>query len=275
MQKRFIPYLCLTISSFLLITYMAGCASSDGVVEKVTKKVTKIVGLESSGHKRIMKTSSTLSDSKDELLKTKSIIGDAMTTMNGLVQQTFEDILKQYKQFSKELANAEKQCSKMCDSAEEIQAQGDRFYIAWEEELASFDNPDIRKRSEDRRQISLESYHRMTIAVQAAVEGFDPFLAEMKDIQKYLDIDLTPAGIASISTQIEKTIEKATVVQENIDVAVAEIDRVKAEMPFIQSKGGHEHQSPHLSYRMAKAGQCLKKEKDLTLFLLNRLQKHS
>ena len=52
-----------------------------------------------------------------------------------------------------------------------------------------------------------------------------------KDIHKYLDIDLTPAGISLISTQAGKSKEKAATARETIDDAIAEIDRAVAEMP--------------------------------------------
>ena len=71
----------------------------------------------------------------------------------------------------------------------------------------------------------------MTAAMQNAIDSFKSFLNNMKDIQKYLDIDLTPAGISLISTQTGKSKEKAVTAQETIDVAIAEIDRAVAEMP--------------------------------------------
>ncbi len=71
----------------------------------------------------------------------------------------------------------------------------------------------------------------MTGAVQDAIKELESFLKSMDDIQKYLDIDLTSAGISFISTQIREIKENATAVQKAIDNATSEIDRMIGEMP--------------------------------------------
>lgn len=172
-----------------------------------------------------------MKDAQDELMEAKSLIEDTMTILDGIVQQENNDLRKQYKQFVKKMTASEKQCEKVTESAENMQTQGDAFFLAWEQELISIENPDIRKPSKERRTVSLKSYEKMTVAMQNAIDSFKSFLNDMKDIQKYLDIDLTPAGISLISTQTGKSKEKATIAQETIDVAITEIDRTVAEMP--------------------------------------------
>jgi len=190
-----------------------------------------MVGLESTVHQRAVKTALKMSEVKDHLIMTENLIDDTMATLDGLGQQAEIGVEAQYKQFAKKVAGTQKQCKKLRDSAETMQVKGDEYFMAWEKELESFENPDIRARSEERRATALESFQKMTGSVQGAIESIEPYLGDMKDIQTYLNIDLTPAGIASISTQIQKTKEKAKTVHGTIDRAIAEIDRVAAEMP--------------------------------------------
>ena len=172
-----------------------------------------------------------MKDAQDELIEAKNLIENTMTTLDGVVQEENIDLRKQYKRFVKKMTASEKQCEKVTESAENMKTQGDAFFLAWEQELISIENPDIRKPSEERRTMSLKSHEKMTAAMQNAIDSFKLFLNNMKDIQKYLDIDLTPAGISLISTQTGKSKEKAVTAQETIDVAIAEIDRAVAEMP--------------------------------------------
>ena len=71
----------------------------------------------------------------------------------------------------------------------------------------------------------------MAEAAQDAIKELEAFLKSMGDIQKYLEIDLTSSGVSFISTQINKTRENSTNVQEAIDTAISEINRMIGEMP--------------------------------------------
>ena len=172
-----------------------------------------------------------MEDAQKELMETKELIEDTMTALNSLVQADGETLRKQYKKFVKEMANTKKQCEKVQENAKDMDTQGDTFFMAWKQDLGTFENTDIRKRSEERRTASLKSFNKMTGTVQDAINTLESFLKSMDDIQKYLDIDLTSAGISFISTQINQKKENATAVQKAIDNAISEIDRMIGEMP--------------------------------------------
>jgi hypothetical protein len=224
MSKRFMQYVCMPIFIIAMIFNMSGCESTNSMLAKV-------VGNSSPGHQRAIKATASMTDAQDELMEAKSLIEETMTILEGIVQGENIDLRKQYNQFVKKKTASEKQCEKVTESAENMKTQGDAFFLAWEQELISIENPDIRRPSEERRTVSLKSHEKMTTAMQNAIDSFKSFLNNMKDIQKYLDIDLTPAGISLISTQTGKSKEKAVTAQETIDVAIAEIDRAVAEMP--------------------------------------------
>lgn len=210
MSKKLVPLVYLTISIFGMTAYMVGCATT--------------------GQQRAAKATSSMRDTKDELVLTKEQIRATMASLNSLVGQPGTDLGTQYKQFVKEVKSTDKQAKKLRDHADTMNAQSGSYFEAWDKDLETIQNPDIRKRSEERRAAAFDSYKKIDTAMQSANEALDPFLADLRDIQRYLGNDLTAAGIAAISDVVKKADANATTVQERIDAVVAEIDRVSAEM---------------------------------------------
>ncbi len=230
MPNKLISDVCLTALIFCIFASMAGCnfkEKTSGMMSKMSNMVSNT----SPAQQRAKDTTSSMEDTQEELMDAKGLIEDTMTALNSLVQADGETLRKQYKKFVKEMGNTKDQCEKIRETSKDMDTQGNNFFTAWEQDLVTFENSDIRKRSEERRTESLESYNKMTGTVNEAIEAFESFLKSLDDIQKYLDIDLTRAGVSFISTQISKTKENASTVKSSIDEAISEIDRMIGEMP--------------------------------------------
>jgi PHD/YefM family antitoxin component YafN of YafNO toxin-antitoxin module len=153
-----------------------------------------------------------------------------MATLNNIVGKPGSDIRMQYDQFVKEVKNTDKQVGKLRNQAEKMNAQSRSHFEAWQKSSETIQNPDIRKKSDERRAKAFDSYKKIDVAMQSVNEALDPFLSDLKDIQRYLGSDLTAQGIASISDAVKKADANAATVQKRIDAAIAQIDRVAAEM---------------------------------------------
>jgi TolA-binding protein len=210
MSKRLIPFVYLLIFAFGMTGFMVGCAST--------------------GLQQASKATSSMRDTKDELLLTKAQVRATMTSLNSIVGQSENDLRKQYDQYTKEVKSTDKQAKKLRDRADKMNAQSGAHFATWEKNLETIQNPDIRKRSEERRTQAFDSYKKIDTAMQSANEAFDPFLSNLKDIQRYLGNDLTALGILSIFPVFENVNANATTVEERLDAVIAEIDRVAAEM---------------------------------------------
>jgi uncharacterized protein YhaN len=171
MPKRFIPFVYLVIFAFGMTAFMIGCAST--------------------GPQQALKTTSSMRDTKDELLLTKAQVRATMTSLNSLVGESENDLRTQYAQYSKEVKSTDRQAKKLRDRADKMNAQSGAYFTTWEKNLETIQNPDIRKRSEERRAQAFDSYKKIDTAMQSANEAFDPFLSNLKDIQRYLGNDLT------------------------------------------------------------------------------------
>jgi TolA-binding protein len=212
MSKRFIPFVYLVIFTFGMTAFMAGCATT--------------------GPKRAEKATSSMRNTKDELVLTKDQVKATMTSLNTLVGQPGTDLGTQYKQFVREVKNTDKRATRLRKQTEKMNAQSGSYFDIWQTELETIQNPDIRKRSEERRAKAFDSYKKIDTAMQAANESLVPFISDLQDIQRYLGNDLTAQGIAAISDVVKKTNTNAETVEKKLDAAIAEIDRVAGEMSY-------------------------------------------
>lgn len=212
MSKRVIPFAYLTVCMLTMTAYLVGCATT--------------------GPKRAERATSSMRGTKDELVLTKDQVKVTMTLLNTLVGQSAADLGTQYKQFVREVKNTDKRATRLRKQTEKMNAQSGSYFDTWQMELETIQNPDIRKRSEERRAKAFDSYKKIDTAMQAANESLVPFISDLQDIQRYLGNDLTAQGIAAISDVVKKTNTNAGAVEKKLDAAIAEIDRVAGEMSY-------------------------------------------
>lgn len=210
MSKRVIPFVYLVIFAFGMTAFMVGCATT--------------------GPQRQMKATSSMGDTKGELVLTKAQVRATMASLNSLVGQPGTDLGTQYKQFVREVKNTDKRATRLRKQTERMNTQSGSYFDTWQTELETIQNPDIRKRSEERRAKAFDSYKKIDTAMQGANESLVPFISDLQDIQRYLGNDLTAQGIAAISDVVKETNTNAETVEKKLDAAIAEIDRVAAEM---------------------------------------------
>lgn len=212
MSKRMISFTYQIVCMLTIVAYIGGCATT--------------------GPKLAEKATSSMRDTKDELVLTKDQVKATMTSLNTLVGQPGTDLGTQYKQFVREVKNTDKRAARLRQQTEKMNAQSGSYFDTWQKELGNIQNPDIRKTSEERRAKAFDSYKKIDTAMKAANEALVPFISDLQDIQRYLGNDLTAQGIAAISDLVKKTNTDGETVEKRLDVTIAEIDRVAGEMSY-------------------------------------------
>ncbi|NIM97664.1 MAG: hypothetical protein GTO24_06160, partial [candidate division Zixibacteria bacterium] len=100
MSKRFIPFVYLVIFAFGMTAFMVGCATT--------------------GPQRQTKATSSMGDTKDELVLTKAQVRATMASLNTLVGQPVTDLGTKYKQFVKEVKNTDKRAASLRKQTERM-----------------------------------------------------------------------------------------------------------------------------------------------------------
>ena len=183
------------------------------------------------GFKQGAKTAARMDDAQTELLAAKSQTEATTTALNDFGKQEGIDLPTQFKEFGKAIDSMESQFGKARKSVAKVNEQGNKFFQEWEQEIALMTNEDLRQRSETRKNNLLGNFNKIGASMQTAEEAYGAFMSDLRDVERFLSIDLTPGGIAEISDTVQKTNADSETLQKQIDAVIAELSRVAAEMP--------------------------------------------
>jgi ElaB/YqjD/DUF883 family membrane-anchored ribosome-binding protein len=177
----------------------AAAAQSDEGVKQIERLV------KASGN-----TVKAIGDTKLQLKKT-------MDVYNSLFAEDAKDRKKIYKGIQKEMETADKRRAKIDEEAAKMSAEADTLFQSWADSIAAIENPDLRKRSEERLEATKESYAEIGTVGQKAADLYGPFMKALQDQVTYLGHDLNPEAVASLKPDADKLNERAEKLIQSID----------------------------------------------------------
>ena len=94
--------------------------------------------------------------------------------------------------------------------------------------MAGVNDPEIRKLAGERKTKLQATFGNIRTSLEPVRDSFTSWLANLKDLQKYLSQDLTIGGIDAAKELIAKARKDGAAVQQGIDVVIAELNTVVA-----------------------------------------------
>jgi len=186
----------------LALAATAGAQSDEGV-----KQVERLV--KASGN-----TVKAIADTKLQLTKT-------MDVYNSLFAQDAENLRKIYNNIQKEMDNTEKRRAKIREESAKMNAEADTLFGEWTNSAAAIENPDLRKKSDDRLAATKASYEEIGTVGQKAGDLYGPFMKDLQDQVTYLGHDLNPSAVADLKPEAAKLNTKASKLVQAIDETMA------------------------------------------------------
>jgi hypothetical protein len=189
---------CAVALAALGLATLATAQSNEGV--KQTERLIKASG----------NTVKAIGETKVQLMKT-------MDVYNALMADDATDRKKLYKSVQKEMDNTEKRRMKITEEAAKMKSEADTLFAQWAESAAAIENPDLRKRSEDRLEATKASYAEIEAVGQKAADLYPPFMKDLQDQITYLGHDLNAEAVASLKPEVAKLNEKAQALVRSLD----------------------------------------------------------
>jgi len=154
-----------------------------------------------------------------ELKAGREQLDASVKALNAMIQPSDEDIRARYQKFSKAVDDLTAQTEKIKKVGDEVRLQGNAFYTAWEKELPTISNLDIRSASESRRKELSEEFLKIDEHFKEIGKDFDPLHKVLKDIKVLLSNDLSPSGLENLkkSNLVQQATETAGKVGQDID----------------------------------------------------------
>jgi phage host-nuclease inhibitor protein Gam len=178
-----------------------------------------IAGCASSGYQKGTKTAENIQATANQIGAVPAKIDATLAALNELVTKPQADLVPQFKAFSTQLAGLTTEAQDIAAARRNMAANGKDFFAKWDEQLALIQNEDIKARSQSRKTEVAQKLQAIKRSYAEAEMAFKPFLADLKDVQKYLSVDLTVGGVATL----KDTAAKATQEAESLKVTLTSV----------------------------------------------------
>jgi len=188
------------------------------------------------GYKLAEKTGASIADFLDEIVNVKKEVDTTMGALGKIVADAAINPRDAFKDFDKGVPKVESAAQKAKKRSEDIKTKGQKYFDQWEKELASVNNPDVRKLAEERKVKLQAVFSNIKTVMEPTRDQFNVWLADLKDLQKYLSNDLTIGGIDAAKELISKTNTEGQALQQSMDKVIAELNTVVATITPAKAK---------------------------------------
>ena len=182
-----------------LTTGLATCAAA----------IMLAAGCASSGYDKGEKTAQNIQTAANRIAALPTLVDKTMASLDALVNKPQADLRPQFKQFNADLAEVESAAKEVGAARRSMGEKGKEFFAAWDAQLAQISNEDIKARSEARKKEVTDRLDAIKRSYTEAETAFRPFMNNLKDVQKYLSVDLTSGGVTAIKDTVAKANQEA------------------------------------------------------------------
>jgi chromosome segregation ATPase len=166
-------------------------------------------GCTSSGYDTGNQTAQNIQTAANRIAALPGQIDKTVASLDELVKKPQADLRPQFKQFTANLNEVESAAKDIAAKRRSMGEKSKEFFAKWDAQLAQITNEDIKARSEARKKEVSDRMEAIKRSYTEAETAFRPFMSELKDVQKYLSVDLTPGGTAAIKNTVTKADEDA------------------------------------------------------------------
>lgn len=185
-----------------------------------------LAGCATSGYQRAGTATASMAQLRQELIAGRQQIDVTLNALDRLVNQPSLDLRPTFAAFRREVALMDQQAARTGSRADLMWRNGQAHIDAWDSEISAFSSAAARQRSEERRAAVIRDYQTLARHMNAVRDAFQPFMADITDIERALSADLTSRGIATVAPLVTKASADGGVVKQRIDQALVQLDAV-------------------------------------------------
>jgi len=190
---------------------LGGCGSNDPSKERSAKAVAG------------------LRETRDELAASRAQIDKTQAALDRL-QSAQGDLAWSYNAYKDEVKATEDRAKSAATQAMDMQARGSEYQAKWAQEVSQVSDPTLRATAQQRAAKVQGRYVMISAKAQTAQAAYQPYIRDLKDVQTFLSMDLTPAGIQTAGPVFQKARTDGQVLRQKIDDLSAELDSVASQL---------------------------------------------
>jgi chromosome segregation ATPase len=174
-------------------------------------------------------TKAKIDTARGECAKIRNQIGLTLEELNRLQKDSVE-LRPQLEKYTAELAKMEEQAKLTRERALSMGEKGREYFKAWEDQITSISNEDIRDQAQKRYNKRAKSYEKISKAMMEARDQLVPFMSDLNDIKTLLDSELSRGSVKSAKKLIKTANWHGDDVVDSLKDVETELDRVSAEL---------------------------------------------
>jgi hypothetical protein len=138
------------------------------------------------------------------------------------------DLAKAFKQHGEAVKDLEQSGDSARRRAQQMRDNFDAYITKWQAEQAHIKDPTIKATLQQRREAVRDNFEQVRAAADAVRQAYEPFLADQKEIQKALSIDLTPAAVSGLKPKIDQSRNEGATLKTRLAELQTQLDNIEA-----------------------------------------------
>ena len=132
-----------------------------------------------------------------------------LTGYNSIINGTAKNPQSAYKKLVGDLKGTGKKIDGAKKGLAALNKEADKFFKAWEQDLASISSESLREKSTNRMEAAKKRYASMGETLTLAAEEFTPVIQNLNDQILFLGRDLSPEAVADLQDEAEALNQQA------------------------------------------------------------------
>ncbi len=170
-----------------------------------------------------------ISHLKSNLESANLQVDQTIAAANGL-QAPEADLNKALKTYQKEVRQTHEGSIEASKRIADLRTNAAIHIQNWERELATLQNAQLRKAASQQSEIVKDHFDKIYEAAADAKEAYQPFVADLDDLEAYLLHDLSASGVKASAPTIKQINESGSKLKEKITAILDEIDVLTKDM---------------------------------------------
>jgi hypothetical protein len=179
MKKTSITNLITTLTVTAALAVLSGCASKQN-------------------YQQGAETAAGLTAAADKVSLGITNIDTTLGSLNDLVNNPSGDLEPKLKAYNDNVTGLQTMYQNLQDSVADARNKATIYLTNWDAKIATIMNPDIKSAAQQRKDAVQNEINDVKKSYAEVRVDFDPFMANLKDIQTALNSDLTAGGVSAV-----------------------------------------------------------------------------
>jgi len=197
-----------TVLSVLTALLLAGCATS--------------------GHRAYDRTASEFNTLADKIEAAGTQLDIAASELDGLANNPPPELQARFDRFAAAVGKLNSLSNTLGQTEKRLAARAELHRESWEKSLVTIRNEDIRKSGESRQAELQERFDAVRAQCPQVQTAVAPVQSDLKDVVKFLNVELTPTSVKSISPTANRISAQTTPVRQRLSNLIADLRQLSA-----------------------------------------------